>query len=162
MTLGEGIQQFYVFCAFVALGAVVALPYLFVLGLIKDNLFSVIWDVVYGVATIFLLWKFNLDFNNGEFRLFIFVAFLLGIAISCATCKSTLDKLSSRLYNLATLKKAVAQDGKTVLQKIDVNTDNSNDDSIDISAVHAVGNTDAVFQLRGASKQSHTNDRTSQ
>lgn len=158
MTLGEGIQQFYVFCAFVALGTLIALPYLFVVGLTKNKLLSLLWDVLYGLATVFALWKFNLDVNNGEFRLFVFAAFLSGIAISCATCKTTLDKLSLRLYNFATLKKSEAQDGKAVLQKIDGNNGGGNGDSAGVSAVHAVGNPHAVFKLRGASKQLGKND----
>ena len=83
MTLGEGVQQFYVFCAFVALGTLIALPYLFVVGLPKNKMLSLLWDVLYGLATVFALWKFNLAVNNGEFRLFVFAAFLSGIAIFC-------------------------------------------------------------------------------
>lgn len=154
MILGEGIEQFYVFCAFFAFGALLALPYLFALGLMKNKVISIIFDAVYCTATVFLLWKFNLQTNNGECRAFVFLAFFAGIATSCATCKSMLDKLSFRLYNLFTLKRKVsADDGKTVLQKTDGNIGDSNDGSVDISAVHAVDNSHSIFKLQSAERK---------
>lgn len=154
MILGEGIEQFYIFCAFFALGALLALPYLFALGLIKSKVLSIVFDAVYCTATVFLLWKFNIETNNGECRAFVFLAFFAGIAIACATCKSTLDKLSFRLYNLFTLKrKAGVGDGKTVLQKTDGNIGNSNDSGADISAVHAADNSHTVFKLQSAERK---------
>lgn len=154
MTLGEGIHQFYVFCAFFSLGALLALPYLFAVGLLKSKVLSVLFDAVYCTATVFLLWEFNLETNNGECRFFVFFALFAGIALACATCKSTLDKLSFRLYNLFTPKrKAGVGNGKTVLQKIDGNIGSSNDNSAGISVVHVADNPHTVFKLQSAERK---------
>ena len=102
MTLGEGVQQFQVFVVFAVLGFALTGVYLFGMGLFRSRLSVIIFDAVFGSASIYAVLAVNLAVNNGEFRLFIFIGIALGCAISVFTCKTLLDKASSALYNLFT------------------------------------------------------------
>ena len=80
MTLGEGIEQLYVFVVFFAVGLFLAAIYLFALGLFKSKLSGFIFDAFFSAGALLLLWKCNLEVNNGEFRLFVFIGLFFGIA----------------------------------------------------------------------------------
>lgn len=152
MTLGEGIQQLYVFLAFVALGVISSVVYLFATAFFKGKLASAIFDALFGVSFVFALWKLNVRANNGEFRLFVFVALFFGIFIATVTCKSTLDKAAAVVYNLTTSHKA-AKNGKTVLQKELGNIDDSGADGAGVSALYAADNSHAVDQFEAKSRK---------
>ncbi len=112
--LGKGIEQLQIFATFWALATVAGTVYLFVNGFVKTQLARVVADSIFSIAAVPLFLMANLHFNNGEFRLFVFVALALGVATSYFCFCSTLDKLSTKLYNLFTNKK-VDNNGKTIL-----------------------------------------------
>ena len=114
MTLGKGIEQLQVFATFWAFSTIATAVYLFVNGFVKTQLARVVLDVIVSVAMVPCFLKANIHFNNGEFRLFVFVALALGVATSYFCFRSTLDKLSTKLYNLFTTKK-VDNNGKAIL-----------------------------------------------
>lgn len=144
--LGEGIQQLYVFLAFWALGVILTVLYLFVVGLLKGRVLTLLFDVCYGVFAVYSVWKLNLQCNNGNFRFFVFVALLLGAIIVSLTCKTTLDKLSCALYNLFTSKKVGKEDERTVLQKEHIDIVGSGGSSADTATVHSAHVSDATLQ----------------
>lgn len=158
--LGEGIQQLYVFLAFTATGALLALPYLFFEGLCKPRFAALLLDGGYGILSLFVLWKLNVQVNNGSFRWFVFLGAALGVTIVCATCKTTLDKLSSALYNLLTSIKVGKDDGKTVLQKGHSHIVDSGNSSSDFSSVHVADKSDAAFQSETNGGKIGKNGRT--
>lgn len=112
--LGKGIEQLQIFATFWAFSTLVTVVYLFANGLARSQLSKVILDVIFSIAVVPTFWMANLHFNNGEFRLFLFVAVAFGIATSYICFRSTLDKLSAKLYNLFT-KQKVDNNGKTIL-----------------------------------------------
>ena len=114
MTLGKGIEQLQVFATFWALACICAVVYLFVNAFVKSQLATAICDTIFSIFAIpTFLWA-NLHFNNGEFRLFVSVAVVLGIATSCFCFSKSLDKLANKLYNLFT-KPKVDNNGKDFL-----------------------------------------------
>ena len=114
MTLGKGIEQLHVFASFWAFACIATVLYSFVVGFLKTQISRVIFDVIFSVAVVPLFLMANLHFNNGEFRLFVFLAMALGVATSCICFCRTLDKLSAKLYNLFT-KQKVDNNGKGIL-----------------------------------------------
>ncbi len=112
--LGKGIEQLYLFATFWAFGCVFTVTYLFVLSLLKTQLAKVIFDVIFSVVTVPVFLIANLHLNNGEFRLFLPLAVIFGVATSCICFRRTVDKLSNKLYNLFT-KQKVDNNGKTIL-----------------------------------------------
>ncbi|MCH5157293.1 MAG: spore cortex biosynthesis protein YabQ [Clostridiales bacterium] len=139
--LGEGIEQLRVFAVFVALGVGFCCLYIFCVGLTRSRLAAIIFDSLFGALCLYVVWKVNLEINNGECRAFLFVGLALGSAISFVTCKSTLDKLSSLLYNLLTIERA--NNGTHILQKM-VSSNIRNGDTVSGGTdVHATGESDA-------------------
>ncbi|MBO5866431.1 MAG: hypothetical protein J6Q55_00055 [Clostridia bacterium] len=114
MTLGKGIEQLQVFATFWAISLLATVVYLFVNGFVKNQLARVICDTIVSFGAILLFFWANLRFNNGEFRLFVFVAVAFGIATSCICFRRTLDKVTNKLYNLFT-KPKVDNNGKDFL-----------------------------------------------
>ena len=114
MTLGKGIEQLQIFSTFWALATVATVVYLFVNGFAKTQLARIIVDAIFSLFAVPAFLLANVHFNNGEFRLFVFFAVALGVATSYICFRSTLDKLSAKLYNLFTTKK-VDNNGKTIL-----------------------------------------------
>ena len=114
MTLGKGIEQLQVFATFWAFSCIATAVYLFANGMLKTQLCKVIFDVIFSLATVPSFLYANLHFNNGEFRLFVFLAVAFGAITTYICFRSTLDKLSAKLYNLFTNKK-VDNNGKTIL-----------------------------------------------
>lgn len=111
---GKGIEQLYLFATFWAFGCVFTVVYLFVSSLLKTQLAKVIFDVIFSVMIVPAFLMVNLHLNNGEFRLFVPLAVILGVATSCICFRRTVDKFSNKLYNLFT-KHKVDNDGKTIL-----------------------------------------------
>lgn len=138
--LGEGIEQLQVFAVFAVLGLALTAVYLFFMGLFKSRLATIIFDAIYGAAAIYAVFITNLSINNGQFRLFIFVALALGAIIGVATCKTLLDKASSALYNLFTTKTEDDVDGLRVSQQKDIDTDSSGSSVGTGTGVHAADN----------------------
>ena len=101
--LGEGVQQFQVFVVFAVLGLALCSVYLFGMGLFRGRLATIIFDCIFGACSVYAVFATNLATNNGEFRLFIFIALAFGCILSVFTCKTLLDKVSSALYNLFTI-----------------------------------------------------------
>lgn len=139
--LGVGKEQLYVFLLFVALGVVVGVGYLIGYKLTKGRLAAALFDGIYCTASAFALFFLNLTANNGQARLHVFVGLAIGVALSCAICSKPLDKPLGRLYNrLTQLGSEVNDDGTTVSQKIDGNTDGSGNTGIGAVALRAVDN----------------------
>ena len=138
--LGAGAEQLYVFAVFFVHGVGISAFYMFFLGLTRTKLAAVIFDSLFGAAAIYLTWKLNLEVNNGEFRAFLFVAIAVGCAVTYLTCKRTLDKLSSLLYNLFTEKLVDKSDGKSILQKINGNTVHSGNTGGSSASLRATDN----------------------
>ena len=134
--LGEGIEQLCVFAVFVALGVGFSALYIFGVGLTKPRLAAIIFDLIFGAVCLYVVWKVNLEVNNGECRAFLFVGLALGSALTFVTCKRTLDKLSAMLYNLFTTKR-VDDDGTHILQKINSGDIRSGDTDTGIATLHA-------------------------
>ena len=137
--LGEGIEQLYVFVVFAVVGVAVAAVYIFGLGLFKSRLFGAIFDGVWGAVSLWLIWRVNLAVNNGQCRLFVFVAIAAGAAIAYFSCKRMLDKLSALLYNLFTTKLVDEPDGNDFSQKDNLDNVRSGDASVADAGVHATG-----------------------
>ena len=139
--LGVGKEQLYVFLLFVALGVVVGVGYLIGYKLTKGRLAAALFDGIYCTASAFALFFLNLTANNGQARLHVFVGLAVGVALSCAICSKPLDKPLGRLYNrLTQLGSEVNDDGTTVSQKIDGNTDGSGNTGIGAVALRTVDN----------------------
>ena len=158
--LGEGIEQLCVFAVFFALGVGFCALYVFGAGLTKTKLAAIVFDCIFGAVATYVIWKVNLEVNNGECRAFLFVALAFGCVISLVTCKSTLDKLSAMLYNLFTTK-LVDDDGETVLQEVNSSDIHSGDTGTGIASLHAFGNADAnVVTKRPRRKASNAHRRS--
>ena len=144
--LGEGIEQLCVFAVFFVLGVGFSAIYIFFVGLTKHKLAAIIFDCLFGAIALYVIWKVNLEVNNGEFRAFLFVGLAIGAVTTFVTCKTTLDKLSAMLYNLFTnlfADKSVDKDGKTILQKVDIGNIRSSSTDTGVASVHATGNVDS-------------------
>ena len=142
--LGVGIEQLRVFVVFAVLGVGLAAAYLFGLGLFRGRLFGTIFDCVWGAVAVWLTWQTNLSVNNGQCRLYVFVALALGATVAYFTCKSLLDKASGMLYNLFTTKLVDNSDGPNLLQENNLDTvRDSNTNRADIG-MHAVGKSHAT------------------
>ncbi len=158
MTLGAGVEQLYVFAVFWALGIGLSLIFLFFEGLLQTRFAACIFDVLFGAFAIWVIWKVNLDVNNGEVRTFLYIALVLGCATTVLTCKTTLDKLSAMLYTWLT-KGLAAQHEQNFLQKINVDSIRSGNADTGIAGVHAVGNADADEFAQTAGRKAERNDR---
>ena len=154
--LGAGIEQLYVFVVFFVLGVGFCAVYLFFVGLTKTKLAAIIFDSLFGAFAIYVLWKVNLEINNGELRAFLFIGFALGCVIAYFTCKRTLDKLSGMLYNLFTKKLVDKNDGTHILQEVDGNNIHSGDADTGITGLRATDNSRSNVRR----KRSHSKVRT--
>lgn len=126
MLLGSDITQAYVFLLFAAAGVVTGGVYRFLYALTaKGGFWAVFVDIAVGVAAVVGTLWLNIVFNNGEARLYVYVAELGGALVSAAICGKPLDKLSARLYNRFTSKNGNEEqnDGTTVSQKVNGNID---------------------------------------
>ena len=141
--LGEGIEQLCVFVVFAALGLGLSAVYVFSVGLTRSRLSAIIFDCVFGAAAVFCVFITNLNVNNGEFRLFVFLGIAAGAVICLATCKTLLDKASQALYNLFTEKSGDKVDGTHILQQKNVNTVRSSDAGTVASGVYAANDADS-------------------
>ncbi|MCH5160225.1 MAG: hypothetical protein J1F66_05230 [Clostridiales bacterium] len=141
--LGEGIEQLYVFVVFVVLAVLLAAVYIFGLGLFRSRLAGTIFDCLWGVVSLWLVWRTNLSVNNGQCRLYLFIALAAGAVIAYFTCKSTLDKASALLYNLFTTKLVDKSDGSDILQKNNLDTVRDGDIGTTDTRLHAVDTVDA-------------------
>ena len=160
--LGEGIEQLCIFAVFFVLGTVFSAIYIFFVGLTKPKLAAIIFDCIFGALALYVTWKVNLQVNNGECRAFLFVALLAGVTFTYVTCKRTLDKLSSMLYNLFTKlfeRDSVDDDGKTVLQKVNSSDIRSGDTDTGIASLHATGNADANVVTKRARRKASSAHR---
>lgn len=151
--LGEGIEQLYVFAVFVALGVALGIVYLLGIGVFRRKVSGLIFDAVFGFAAIYLVWKVNLETNNGEFRLFIVVGLALGVILAYATCKTALDKVSCLLYNLFTTKMVDKDDGTHFSQKVNVNIIRGGSADSSDTGVHATGNSYADVSDKGTHRK---------
>lgn len=154
--LGEGIEQLYVFAVFAVVGVALGVVYLLGIGVFRSKVAGVIFDAVFGFLAIYLVWKVNLETNNGEFRLFIVVGLALGVILAYFTCKTALDKVSCLLYNLFTTKLVDKDDETHFSQKVNVNTIRSGSASRSDTGVHAVGNAYADVSNKGTHRQVRT------
>ncbi|MDE7454522.1 MAG: spore cortex biosynthesis protein YabQ [Clostridia bacterium] len=134
--LGKGIEQLYVFAVFVVFSLALCAVYLFGIGLFRSRLATLLFDVIFGVTSLCATVLLNLAVNNGEFRLFVFVAMALGAIICVATCKTLLDKVSSALYNLFTTKVEDSIDESHIPQKDQLDTNGSGGVDIVDTGVH--------------------------
>lgn len=160
--LGEGIEQLCVFVVFCALGVGFSALYIFGVGLTKSKIAAIVFDCIFGAGCIYVIWKTNLELNNGECRLFLFVGLLFGAIITYVTCKRTLDKLSAMLYNLFTTKFAnVVDNGKTILQKVNSSDSDSGDTDTGIAGLHATGNADANGRTKRSRRRAGSQNRRS-
>ena len=156
--LGEGIEQLYVFVVFVVLGVVLAAVYVFCLGLFRSRLAGAICDCMWGAASLWLVWRTNLAVNNGECRLFVFIALAIGALIAYVTCKRMLDKASALLYNLFTTKLVDKADGSNLLQENNVNTVRDGDIGATDTRLPVAGVTDATGSAKRTRKRIARND----
>ena len=160
--LGKGIEQLCVFAVFFVLGAGFSAIYIFGVGLTKPKIAAIIFDSILGAVATYVIWKVNLELNNGECRAFLFVALIFGCVITFVTCKSTLDKLSAMLYNLFTTK-LVDNDGTHILQEVNSSNIRSGDTDTGIASLHATGNADAdVVTKRSRKRNGRTHSRSAQ
>ena len=149
----------YVFALFWALGVLFSLAYIFFVGLLRGKLAAAIFDGLFGAFAVWLIWRVNLDFNNGQLRLYIFVALALGCAAAYFTCRRTLDKLSSLLYTWFTTKVSDRKDDKAILQKVNGDSLHSGDIGADTVGADTVGNADADDVAQSARRTAGGTDR---
>ena len=161
MTLGEGVEQLYVFAVFFALGVGFSLIYIFGVGITKSKLAAIVYDSVFGAGAIFVTWKTNLEINNGEFRAFIFIGLALGCVITYLTCKRTLDKLSAMLYNLFTTKFVDKGNGTDILQKVNIDNIRGGNAGAGAAGLHAVSDTDSMVVTKSTRRRVKRNDTAS-
>lgn len=141
--LGQGVEQLQAFVVFAVLGLALAAVYMFGLGLFRARLAGIVFDCVFGAVALWLVFITNLNVNNGEFRLFMFLGLSLGAIISVLTCKTLLDKLSSALYNLFTVNRENEDDGTDILQQKNVDNVRGGDAGAADTVVYAVNGSDA-------------------
>lgn len=154
--LGEGIEQLYVAAVFAVLGVALSSVYLFGIGVFKSRVSGLIFDSIFGMVAIYLVWKVNLETNNGEFRLFVVLALAFGVVLTCFICKTALDKASLLLYNLFTTKVVDKDDGTHILQKVNGNTICFGSISSSDTGVHVTGNANADVSSKGAHRKVRT------
>lgn len=161
--LGKGIEQLCVFVVFCALGVGFCALYIFGVGLTKSKIAAIVFDCIFGAVCLYVIWKVNLELNNGECRAFVFVGLIAGATITFVTCKRTLDKLSAMLYNLFTtkFKDDVVNDGKTILQKVNSSDSNSGDTGTGIAGLHATGNADADVVTKRTRRRARSQNKRS-
>ena len=151
--LGVGKEQLYVFLLFVALGVVVGVVYLIGYKLTKGRLAAALFDGIYCIGCAVVLFFVNLVRNNGQARLHVFVGLAVGVALSWLICAKPLDKPLGRLYNrLTQLGSEVNDDGTTVPQKINGNTDcdgNTGSGTVALRIVDDAVANDGVARSRG-------------
>ena len=158
--LGVGIQQLQVFVVFAVLGLALGAVYLFGMGLFRSRLAIIIFDSIFGSLAIYAVFTTNLYINNGEFRLFTFVALAFGCVLAVFTCKTLLDKASSALYNLFVIRED-NDDDALVSQQKNIDTNSSGDSAGAGTALHVADNTVAdVVPKSKRSKASGANSRT--
>ena len=150
--LGKGLEQLCVFVVFFVLGVGFSALYIFAVGLTKPKLAAIVFDCIFGAVAIYVIWKVNLEVNNGECRAFLFVGLVFGCVITFVTCKTTLDKLSAMLYNLFTTKK-VDDDGTHILQEINSSDIRSSDTDTGTASLHATGNADADVVVKSSRRK---------
>ena len=155
--LGQGIEQLCVFAVFCVLGVGLSALYILGVGLTKTRLAAIIFDCIFGAVAIYVIWKTNLEVNNGECRAFIFIGLALGVLITYVTCKRVLDKLSGMLYNLFT---KVNNDGTDILQEVNSSDIRSGDTDTGIASLHAFGNADADVVVKGARRRPRRFNKT--
>lgn len=141
--LGKGIEQLQAFVVFAVLGLFLSAIYIFALGLLRGKLVGVIFDAIFGAVSLWLVFITNLNINNGEFRLFVFLGLAAGVIICVVTCKTLLDKASSALYNLFTVSSEDEEDGTHILQQKNVDTVRSGDAGTVDSGVYAAHDVNA-------------------
>ena len=156
--LGEGIEQLCVFAVFVVLGVTLAAVYIFGLGLFRSRLAGAIFDGIWGAASLYLTWRVNLGVNNGECRLYVFVALALGAVIAYFTCKSMLDKVSAVLYNLFTTRLMDKSDESNLLQENNLDTVRDGDIGATDTRLHSAGVTDTAVLSKRKSRRVRRND----
>ena len=159
--LGEGVEQLCVFVVFCALGVGLSTLYIFGVGLTKSKLSSIIFDSIFGAGCIYVIWKVNLELNNGECRAFLFVGLALGSTITFITCKRTLDKLSAMLYNLFTKQQKTVNNDTHILQKMDIGSIRSGDTGSSVASLHAIGDADSTVVTKQSRKNVGRFNRTS-
>ena len=142
--LGVGIEQLYVFVVFAVLGVALAAVYIFGVGLFRGRVAGAIFDCVWGGVALWLVWRVNLDVNNGQCRLYLFIALLVGALVAYITCKSMLDKASALLYNLFTTKLVDKTDGSDLLQENNLDTVRNGDIGGTDTRLHASGVVDST------------------
>lgn len=138
--LGEGIEQLRVFVVFAVLGLALMAVYLFGLGLFRSRLAIILFDGIFGVASIYAVFAVNLAVNNGEFRLFVFLGLAMGCVICAVTCKTLLDKASAALYNLCTKSTEDEANDAHVSQQKDIGLDSSGGNGSAVAGVHTADN----------------------
>lgn len=138
MSLGADITQLYVFLLFFVVGVTLTILYLTGYELTKRAaVAAVVFDVLFGLASVYVVWKINLVKNNGEARPYVFFGLAAGIFVATKVFKTPLDKLAGRLYNLFTEINKRQKDGTTVLQKVNLDSDNSGNTGVGGVAVRA-------------------------
>lgn len=140
MTLGVGVEQLYIFAVFLVLGVTFCAIYIFGCGIFRAKVAYMVFDCTFGAVAVYAVWKVNLEVNNGEFRLYMLLALALGCVVTYFMCKSTLDKLSSLLYNLFTTLRDDS-DGTDFSKQEIVNTDSGSHLGGGSTGMHVVGNT---------------------
>ena len=150
--LGVGIEQLYVFVVFGVLGVGIASVYIFGAGLFRGRLAGTIFDCIWGAVSLWLVWSVNLSVNNGQCRLFVFIALALGAVIAFFTCKRMLDKASALLYNLFTTKLVDKSDGSNLLQENNLDTVRDGDIGGTDTRLHSAGVSDPAVVAQRSSK----------
>ena len=125
--LGESWAQLCVFGLFWAVGAIVGACYTLGCLLTRNRTAAIVFDLLFGLAAAAAVFWANLRFNNGEARLFVFVALGSGGTIAYLICHKPLDKLAQVVYNRLTSANRRQDNDPTVPQKVNIDTDRRGD-----------------------------------
>ncbi len=94
--------QSNLFLVFLVIGFVVAILWeliLFINNPIKNIIIKQIIEVPFAIVFVFLFFAMLINFNYGEFRMFLLVAYIFGFVIERKTLGKLFAKLNYWLYN---------------------------------------------------------------
>lgn len=96
--MNDALRQFLTFLSFIYVGMVISLLYP-VTHLIKK--YKILGDILFAVIAIAAVFFANLVWNDGQFRIYVFLGVGLGLFFCSLTIVPMLDTALGKLYNFA-------------------------------------------------------------
>jgi spore cortex biosynthesis protein YabQ len=116
----DATAQLLLFLVYVFLGIMLPTVYHILHSLLRPirrkHLLSVIFDVIFGVFALYIMWVVNFRLNDGQFRIYIALGLAIGALAYATILFSFLDNFGKTLYTLFNKGKRAAKREK-ILRK---------------------------------------------